>query len=152
MKIENGLNVQCQHLNIGMFDSLKPSCIECGLVQEVYQTPYVRSITHYRNLFKDGRNPPIHCIKNPILQNQICKFHMRIHAAQCDAPKNKHSNIENDDKDVHTFYSQYIQFLYNNENLILPNKTRIRPIRKIYGDHRQFILKWISAFLNRSLV
>ena len=150
----------CLHMNIATWDTRKPSCIDCGLVQEIYQPPYVRSITHYRELFKVGRNPPVHCIKNPILQNQISKYHTRVHNSRANALKNNHSTFEDIDsvvlgvneKDAEKFYSEYIQFLYDNENLILPNKTRIRPIRKIYGEHRQILLKWISSFLDRPLV
>lgn len=121
------MTTKCLHLKISS-DEIKPCCIDCGLVQDnVSSSPYVRTITHYKSLLI---RPPINCLVGENLKTQVLKFLKRQNRPITRVSRN---------------YNNYIVFLRENEQLVLPHKERKKPLLDIYGEHRRIILEYIAA-------
>lgn len=130
---------KCPHLQISSEADGKCSCLECGLVQPigVSNWGYVRSITHYKLLLAEGKPvPPINCLVGEVLQKQV----MRLKERQIKQAKTIEIN-----EPLRALYQQYICFLRDNQDLILPKKERKRQLVKIYGEHHRIVLEWITA-------
>lgn len=135
---------KCPHLQISNETEGKCSCLECGLVQPIgSRWGYIRSITHYKLLLAEGRPvPPIHCLVGEVLQKQVLKFLER---------KNNIVVIPQVDTPLLRLYQEYICFLRDNKDLVLPKKERKRELVKIYGEHRRIVLEWISYLVDAPL-
>jgi len=132
----------CLHRDISR--DLKPSCIECGLVFQQYPLIYhIRTITYYKELyFKNPTyNIPIHMLLGSKLQQQVENFLKRQYR---DKFKNQSGNFPTPQCEV--LYMEYINFLRNNSERILPKKyvSRKKEISNVYGDHKKLLIKYIS--------
>ena len=124
----------------------KSCCIECGVVRDDGEDNklYIRSITHFKNLYFEKTIPAtVSVLFGEKLQNQASKFLMKQNPIQyekrvCDDTKDK------DCKDYPILYYEYIKFLRDNENEILPQKPRKKTIFGIYGEHKQIILDYLN--------
>lgn len=172
---------ECPHLQISTNRAYneKPSCIDCGLVQEPEGNPYIRNISHYKELYSIARGSPEDCPSHVVstfrllgdnLKEQAIKFRLR----QEQPKKTTSQRLANASvkivKDLETdrqtiaqellategsprglhkveqgwfLYFEYIDFLRNNTDRVLPKKDRKRPICQIYGDHRRIVLFYI---------
>lgn len=122
----------CRHLKISNNED-KFSCIECGLCQEKSETPYVRSITHYKELCNMGISIPVYQLIGEQLRNQVLKFYYR-----------KDKNNNRDKKVEPSLYMEYLQFVKDNTHKILPIRHRVKAINQIYGDHKRYVLEYID--------
>ena len=147
-------NIQeCPHLQISIDD--KPSCINCGLVQERPAVPYIRSISHYKEIYRSNRNAShvVYLLPAP-LQIQIHKFHIRTNRSKLSEPNNVRDEPSeakmNEPNNVRMKkqYDDYIRFLNENAIHTLPKKERKRPISAIYGEHKRIILDWIMLCMD----
>ena len=134
----------CQHLQVS--SDCKPSCIECGLGIEITGQPYIRSISHYRQLYNAGKIYKINEIANEGLQQQVKKFLERQHrtgpfgvgvVGGTSDPKDEWGPPEG--------VLKYINFLRENRDKILPKKNRAKGLNKIYGEHRRLITSYVIA-------
>lgn len=120
-------------------DDIKICCIDCGLVQEDEGgKPYIRSITQFRNM---ENKPSISVLVGEKLQNQANKFLKRDLRHAVD-------HVIVNQSEYPPLYYEYIEFLRNHENEILPKKQRKKTIFGIYGEHRQIILDWCAKVIN----
>ena len=136
-------------------------CIKCGLIEDIIQEPYIRSITHYKQIcgaslggaYPSGLTSSY--ISQDKLREQIYKFKIREHNKFI--KKNQGSNPSypsggaypsDDDKYSDKYsekYMDYIRFLQQNQEQILPKKkNRKREITKIYGEHKKIIIDYIT--------
>lgn len=145
--------LKCPHLEISTDNGdAKISCLECGLVQDQTSKMYVRSITHYKQLIAQGiKPPPIYCLVGEALKRQVAKYHLRQMS-----PKKKGrsgSGVLPTPLQVNQeLYDEYLQFLRDNLEIILPKKERKRPLVKIYGDHYKIISSYIELLLGQALL
>lgn len=131
----------CLHLQISTDFDGKPSCLECGLVQEqVSRWGYCRSITHYKQLLNEGKEvPPISSLVGKTLKQQVIKFKER------QQPKQQTTSIPSHSLNTNkNLLQDYINFLRNNQGLVLPKKERKRELLNIYGEHRKIVLEFIA--------
>jgi len=152
-------NIQkCPHLQISTNRSSneKPSCLNCGLVQEPEDNPYVykyiRNITHYKELYKSGIIIPTTQILGETIKNQVIKFKLKKNEPKKRTfnPSDKVFSVDKMNPQMdplvevyRNLYLEYIEFLRNNEDRILPKKNRKRQICQIYGNHRKILLEYI---------
>lgn len=137
---------KCPHLQISNEVEGKCACLECGLVQPigVSNWGYIRSITHYKLLLAEGRPmPPTHCLVGEVLQKQVLKLLARNNAGAI----TKSFEV---DTPLLELYQEYICFLRDNQDLVLPKKERKRELTKIYGEHRRIVIEWITALVGAS--
>lgn len=134
-------------------------CIKCGLIEDIIQEPYIRSITHYKQIcgaslggaYPSGPSGLTSSyISQDKLREQIYKFKIREHNKFI--KKNQGSNPSYPSGEVpwEILYSEYIRFLQQNQDkiLILPkNKPRKRKLTKIYGEHKKIIIDYITLLV-----
>jgi hypothetical protein len=143
MTQRNTTNIlQCPHFQISTDRDGKPSCLECGLVQDQTASRYVRSITHYKDLIKIGITlPSTNSLVGDALIRQVCKYHerqMRQSAQVVIDPKSLQ---------VEGYLQDYLQFLRDNSDKCLLQKNRKRELKKIYGEHYKIISDYITLLL-----
>ena len=161
---------KCPHLQISSESEGKCYCLECGMSQIPKRWRYIRSITHYKQLWSEGKTmPPVHYLVGETLQKQVRKFLQRKNKS-ASAPS--HVNLESvrivssmydvsrrgkslafydashRGKEQSSFYNEYIQFLRNNQSIVLPKKVRKRELVNVYGEHRRLILEYIGRLLS----
>ena len=149
-------NIQeCPHLQISTDD--KPSCMNCGLVQERQSASYIRCISHYKKVYLQAQSSgeanleakyPIAVYLLPApLQIQIHKFHIRTNRLRLNKLSETNRQDGGNDEKRNQLYDDYIRFLNENATHTLPKKERKRPISAIYGEHKKIILDWIMLYL-----
>jgi len=109
----------------------KPCCMECGLVMDIENPPYIRCLKHYKIFLDNNILVPVSSLYGEKLKSQVFDFLAR--HEKFSLPSFNHT----------IFYQNYINFLENNRNEILPIKKRIRPITKIFGLHRKMFLEYL---------
>lgn len=154
---------ECLHLQIssGRISNDKPSCINCGLVMEVYENPYIRNISHYKALYSSSDNRDEICnfqIVGDKLREQVMRFknskskpkqiknlqeYKELERSALKRAHESYNSITEIDRQCLLLYYEYIDFLRNNEIRILPKKNRTRPIYQVYGDHRRIVFEYI---------
>jgi len=133
----------------------KPSCIECGLVSEgsVQYGRYIRNITHYKILYNQGIVVPCFALVGDRLQSQVINFHTRSIAKLNSPPPWSFGAVANEgaviaeQSSIKDYYYDYISFLKDNTELILPKKPRKREIKQVYGEQRQIVLEYINELV-----
>lgn len=145
LQVKNPRLVQskCLHLQISTNSNIsneKSCCLDCGMVQDKLSNPYVRNISHYKELYQLGIMIPISQLISEKLRNQAMMFILRE-----TRPKNqKKFPLRTDALENEVcLYLEYVNFLRNNEDKILPRKNRTRQICQVYGDHRKIVLEYI---------
>lgn len=139
----------------------KHSCLECGVVMPIYGVPYVRNITHYKELYSLGKAPRVCDLLGDRLKEQVIKFQIK-QSRPRDQNKSRElvtgigersSELGLDPNSAWLLamrqkYSEYINFLANNQDKILPRKKdRKRSIQQIYGEHRILVLEYLIRLL-----
>lgn len=127
----------------------KPSCIECGLVSEgsVQYGRYIRNITHYKILYNQGIVVPCFALVGDRLQSQVINFHTRSIAKLNSPPPWGSDHSVAEQSSIKDYYYDYISFLKDNAELILPKRPRKREIKQVYGEHRQIVLEYINELV-----
>ena len=143
----NACSQECFHAQTTINEQ-KIFCVNCGLVEDKYGNPYIRSISHYKQLYKDEKAPPINVLLGEELQNKATKFQIRQIPKSKGYFQTKPLCVE-EHKQIQKIYNEYVLFLRNNEDRILPQKNRQRPICQVYGEHRKFLLQYISLLLSK---
>ena len=150
----------CAHLEIsnGRICNDIPSCMSCGLVIGAYNNPYIRNITHYRELYFQGKIYNVFQLLGDKLKRQAVKFrNLQSKVKKVSPPSGDASSIKlypvedseqaipitEDDRQCLLLYYDYIDFLRNNESRILPQRNRTRPIYQVYGEHRRIVFEYI---------
>lgn len=135
----------CSHLQISSDE--KSSCLECGLVMEIYSNPYIRSITHYKQFYKKGIKIHPFLLHGLEFKEQAIRFLTRKNQGKV-LPKKK----EKHEKPV-TLYDEYVFFLRQNQDKVLPKKKkpRQRELCRVYGEHKRMILEYISNLSTNSV-
>jgi len=152
---------KCPHLQISSESEGKCYCLECGMSQIPKRWRYIRSITHYKQLWSEGKTmPPVHYLVGETLQKQVRKFLQRKNKSASAPSAPSHVNLESvrivssmydvsrRGKEQSSFYNEYIQFLRNNQSIVLPKKVRKRELVNVYGEHRRLILEYIGRLLS----
>lgn len=139
---------QCLHSQISTNE--KPCCINCGLVQETVGKPYIRSISHYKELYRVGIIIPVSEIMTENLKIQVIKFNQRRNKPE----KRTFMSPEGlQELEVYrSLYLEYIEFLRDNQDRVLPKKPRKRQICQIYGEHRKILLEYIFRLVEQSSI
>jgi hypothetical protein len=142
-KVQKATDIlQCPHLQISTERDGKPSCLECGLVQDQTASRYVRSITHYKDLIKQGiKPPPTSCLIGEVLVRQVCKYHERQMRQPAQVVINPKGLLYEE------YLQDYLEFLKDNSDKCLPQKNRKRELKKIYGEHHKIISDYITLLL-----
>ena len=146
--------------HIFTFFNNRQVCIECGLVEEyLQQTPYIRSIIHYKQLYREKSedekisfDEKTRYIFQDKLREQIYKFKFKNNQVVRRQKKKIYPSggayPSDDDKYSDKYsekYMDYIRFLQQNQEQILPKKkNRKREITKIYGEHKKIIIDYIT--------
>jgi hypothetical protein len=127
----------------------KPSCVECGLVSEgaVLNGRYIRNLTHYKILYNQGITIPIFELVGDRLQSQVINFHTRSLAKLNDSQPWSLEHSVGEQSLIKDYYYDYISFLKDNTELILPKKPRKREIKQVYGEQRQIVLEYINELV-----
>jgi len=119
----------CPHLH--KTKNEKPCCMDCGLVIDIENPPYVRSLKHYKIFLDNNILIPISHLYGEKLKGQVFNFLER--HERFSLPSFNHTIL----------YQNYINFLKTHTTEILPIKKRLRPITKICGLHRRMFLEYL---------
>lgn len=122
----------CPHLHKTIDE--KPCCIDCGLVFDIENPPYVRCLKHYKFFVDNNIQIPIKDLPNEKLKIQVLNFLER--HDKFSLPTFNHTIL----------YQNYINFLETYKTETLPQKIRKRPITKICGIHKKMFLDFLLNF------